>query len=141
MQAFPEFRHMPMSFWAMIKYVSETLGYTARRQGIVRTYSIDEIDELLSQNGIVVDYKSKTQEQYDILINGSKIVRIAKQIAEEVARKSKEAFYAKIKEKKRDAVKVGIYDVNENEIAEMPIESDEGVDSSLRVGQIIPINY
>ena len=65
----------------------------------------------------------------------------AKQIAEEVARKSKEAFYAKIREKKRDAVKVGIYDVNENEIAEMPIESDEGVDSSLRVGQIIPINY
>lgn len=65
----------------------------------------------------------------------------AKQIAEEVARKSKEAFYAKIKEKKRDAVKVGIYDVNENEIAEMPIESNEGVDSSLRVGQIIPINY
>lgn len=64
----------------------------------------------------------------------------AKQIAEEVARKSKEALYAKIKEKKRNAVKVGIYDVNENEIAEMPIESDEGVDSSLRVGQIIPIN-
>ena len=64
----------------------------------------------------------------------------AQRIAEEVARKSKEAFYAKIKEKKANAVKVGIYDVNENEIAEMPIESDEGVDSSLRVGQIIPIN-
>ena len=35
MQAFPEFRHMPMAFWAMIKYVSETLGYTVRGQGIV----------------------------------------------------------------------------------------------------------
>lgn len=63
----------------------------------------------------------------------------AKQIAEEVARKSKEAFYAKIKEKKANAVKVGIFDVNKNEIAELPIKSDEGVDSSLRVGQIIPI--
>lgn len=64
----------------------------------------------------------------------------AKQIAEEVARKSKEAFYAKIKEKKANAVKVGIFDVNEKETGEMEIESDEGVDSSLRVGQVILIH-
>ena len=30
MQAFQEFRHMPTAFWAMVKYVSETLGYTVR---------------------------------------------------------------------------------------------------------------
>lgn len=65
MQAFPEFRHMPTAFWAMIKYVSETLGYTVRGQGIVRAYSIDEIDDLVSQNGIVVDYDIiKTAEMY-----------------------------------------------------------------------------
>jgi hypothetical protein len=64
----------------------------------------------------------------------------AKQIAEEVARKSKEAFYAKIKEKKANAVKVFIFDVNEKETGEMEIESDEGVDSSLRVGQVILIH-
>lgn len=63
----------------------------------------------------------------------------AKQIAEEVARKSKEAFYAKIKEKKANAVKVGIFDVNEKETGEMEIKSDEGVDSSLRVGQLIAV--
>jgi hypothetical protein len=63
----------------------------------------------------------------------------AKQIAEEVARKSKEAFYAKIKEKKANAVKVGIFDVNENETGEMTIKSNEGVDSSLRAGQVILI--
>ena len=57
MQAFSEFRHMDSAFWAMIKYISETLGYTLRRQGVVRTYSINEIDSLLSQNGIVVDYE------------------------------------------------------------------------------------
>lgn len=56
MQAFPEFRDMPMAFWAMIKYISETLGYTVRGQGIVRTYTIDEVDSLLSKNGIVMDY-------------------------------------------------------------------------------------
>ena len=30
MQAFSEFRHMPPPFWAMVKYISETLGYTIR---------------------------------------------------------------------------------------------------------------
>lgn len=65
MQAFPEFSHMPAPFWAMIKYISETLGYTIRKQGVVRTYSIDEIGSLLSQNGITVDYESiKTAKQY-----------------------------------------------------------------------------
>lgn len=58
MKAFPEFLAMPSSFWAMIKYVSETLGYTWRGQGVIRTYSIDEIDALISQNGIVVDYET-----------------------------------------------------------------------------------
>lgn len=65
MQSFPEFRHMPTPFWAMVKYVSETLGYTIRGQGIVRTYSIDEIDRLLSQNGIVVGYETiESAKQY-----------------------------------------------------------------------------
>lgn len=63
----------------------------------------------------------------------------AQRIAEEVARKAKEAVYAKIKEKKANAVKVGIFDVNEKETGEMEIKSDEGVDSSLRVGQLIAV--
>lgn len=63
----------------------------------------------------------------------------AQRIAEEVARKAKEAVYAKIKEKKANAVKVGIFDVNEKETGEMVIKSDEGVDSSLRVGQLIAV--
>lgn len=56
MQAFPEFRCMPPSFWAIVKYISETLGYTVRGQGLVRSYSLDEIDSLISKNRIVVDY-------------------------------------------------------------------------------------
>ena len=62
----------------------------------------------------------------------------AQRIAEEVAKKAK-AVYAKIKEKKANAVKVGIFDVNEKETGEMEIKSDEGVDSSLRVGQLIAV--
>lgn len=64
----------------------------------------------------------------------------ANRIAEEVRRKAAAAFYAKIKEKKANAVKVGIFDVNDNDIGEMTIESNEGVDSSLRKGQRIPVN-
>lgn len=38
---------------------------TIRGQGIVRTYSIDEIDRLLSQNGIVVGYETiESAKQY-----------------------------------------------------------------------------
>lgn len=31
MQAFPEFRHMPTPFWAMVKYVSETLEFPQQK--------------------------------------------------------------------------------------------------------------
>ena len=41
MRAFSEFRQMQPPFWALVKYISETLGYTGRRQGVVRTYSIE----------------------------------------------------------------------------------------------------
>lgn len=65
----------------------------------------------------------------------------ANQIAEEARRKCKEAFKAKIKAKKQNSVDVGIFDSNNKEIGEMTVQSQEGVDSSLRVGQVIPINY
>lgn len=38
---------------------------------------------ILLKNGVVVDYKSQTQEKLDVLIEGNKIVRIAKKVAEE----------------------------------------------------------
>ncbi len=52
MQAFPEFVHMPPAFWAMVKYISEHLGYTIRGEGVVRSYSIDEIKQLISRDGM-----------------------------------------------------------------------------------------
>lgn len=67
MQAFPEFRSMPPSFWAMVKYVSETLGYTVRKQGLVRTYSIDDIYTLVSQNGIAVDYSTIKPQRHTLI--------------------------------------------------------------------------
>ena len=55
MQAFPEFAHMPTSFWALVKFVSETLGYTLRKQNLVRAYSYEEIYDLLEDHGIPAD--------------------------------------------------------------------------------------
>ena len=44
MQAFPEFRHMPTPFWAMVKYVSETLGVVQSPQVSDRGQGIDLIE-------------------------------------------------------------------------------------------------
>lgn len=54
MQAFPEFKNMPSSFWPLVKFVSETLGYTLRRRGLVRAYTLDEISTLLIRYNIPI---------------------------------------------------------------------------------------
>lgn len=61
----------------------------------------------------------------------------AQRIAEETKKKFKEAFKAKIKSKDTKCVKVGIFDKYSNLLGDLPIESDEGVASDLRVGQVI----
>ena len=53
MQAFAEFRGMPSSFWAMVKFVSQELGYTKR--GVVKTYTEREITDLLQSYGLRTD--------------------------------------------------------------------------------------
>lgn len=52
MQAFSEFRQMDPSFWALVKYISETLGYTDKRTRSIRSYSDEAISTLLLQNSI-----------------------------------------------------------------------------------------
>lgn len=53
MQAFAEFRGMPSSFWAMVKFVSQELKYT--KGGVVRTYTEREITDLLQSYGLRTD--------------------------------------------------------------------------------------
>lgn len=52
MQAFPEFNNVDPSFWALVKYISETLGYTNRKTKSIRTYSTESISSLLSSRNI-----------------------------------------------------------------------------------------
>lgn len=53
-QAFSEFENMPASFWALVKFVSETLGYTQRGQKRVREYTLSEIKNLLNNYNIPI---------------------------------------------------------------------------------------
>lgn len=52
MRAFDEFRNKDQSFWALVKYVSETLGYTDRRTRSICTYSKEKIANLLEAQNI-----------------------------------------------------------------------------------------
>ena len=57
MRAFPEFRYQPPEFWALVKFVSQELGYTDSNIGQVRSYSEDEIIELLDSQNYGVVYE------------------------------------------------------------------------------------
>jgi anionic cell wall polymer biosynthesis LytR-Cps2A-Psr (LCP) family protein len=62
-----------------------------------------------------------------------------KLIIKNVKKRNKDAFKALIKEKKKYAVNVGIFDEEEENIGNIEIKSDEGVSDSLYVGQVIYI--
>lgn len=53
MRSFKEFDEMDIGFWAVVKYVSELLGYS--KGGEVNTYSISEIQTALSSNNLLID--------------------------------------------------------------------------------------
>ena len=54
MRAFSEFSGMSMEFWALVKFVSEALGYTDRHSGTVCTYIDKQITELCQRNGTYI---------------------------------------------------------------------------------------
>ena len=55
MKAFPEFEGMDPSFWAFVKYISETLGYAERGHGRVKTYSHSDIAHLCRETDTTAD--------------------------------------------------------------------------------------
>lgn len=54
MKAFPEFSMEDNSFWSLIRFISEKLGYTNRRTGLVSSYSPEEITVLCNREHIYV---------------------------------------------------------------------------------------
>ena len=55
MRAFNEFKNAPADFWAFIKFISEQLGYSKRRSGVVSKYTRNEIENLCRETGTFVD--------------------------------------------------------------------------------------
>lgn len=58
MQAFNEFIHKDASFWAFIKFISENLGYTERRQGFVKAYTVKELCSLCNEYNVNTDFQT-----------------------------------------------------------------------------------
>ena len=53
MRAFCKYTNESGSFWAFVKYVTERLGYTDRRTGLIKSYTYQEICNLCANNGIL----------------------------------------------------------------------------------------
>ena len=58
-------------------------------------------------------------------------------IKDTVKKENPDAFKIRIKEAKKTAVNVGIFDNQNKHLEDMKIESSEGVSSSLKKGQVI----
>lgn len=75
MLAFEEFRDMTPDFWAFIRYISETLGYSERGTNQVKSYDFAEVFEMCNINQIAVteelirDAVLYSQMRADILNN------------------------------------------------------------------------
>ena len=71
MNAFCHYRSMPTEFWALIKFVSESLGYAKR--GAVCTYTIDELQNLFEYHNmpynqrILQDVNGYCEERAEVL--------------------------------------------------------------------------
>ena len=52
MRAFDEFKHMGVPFWAIIRFVSENLGYTEQDKGVVKAYTAKKVEKLCLKNQI-----------------------------------------------------------------------------------------
>lgn len=61
MRAFPDFIDMPAEFWAFVKFVSEKLGYTDRKRGVVRSYSEKEIRKLCKEENTDISARKLQQ--------------------------------------------------------------------------------
>lgn len=55
MKPFEEYKNQNLEFWALIKYISEKLGYSERGKDSVKTHSLDDIKRSCEDNNIFYD--------------------------------------------------------------------------------------
>ena len=89
MQAFNTFKDMDASFWALVRFVSENLGYTERGEGIVKKYPINTIRALCKERGInaseevIVSVAQYSKMRADLLNNFAQKMLMDAQAASE----------------------------------------------------------
>lgn len=72
MRAFKEYRHQSPAFWALVKFVSQELGYTDRKTKSIRTFTEIEITKLLDSKGLSFRY----EDVQDVVAYSQKRARI-----------------------------------------------------------------
>lgn len=142
MRAFEEYRSMPAEFWALIKFVSEMLGYTKRRE--VSTYTTSELRDLFEyynmpiDDQVIADVKNYCDKRAEVL---NEFVQFTLMDGEE-ARKhfydlcqnySIDNFVCKIPMNKQsgEMKKVNYFTAIINMIAEMTIKDSSNYDGTL----------
>ncbi|PIR25354.1 MAG: hypothetical protein COX62_00455 [Deltaproteobacteria bacterium CG_4_10_14_0_2_um_filter_43_8] len=69
----PQFNNLPLSFWAHVRSLSQSLGYTIRGTGDVRTHSISQISEGMSRLGLatqhIIDENKKPSPLGQLLVD------------------------------------------------------------------------
>lgn len=57
MKSFKEFKGVTSEFWAFVRFVSETLGYSERGMNVVKEYSFEEIAEVCDKYNVNASQK------------------------------------------------------------------------------------
>lgn len=144
MKPFSKFHNMDASFWAFIKFISETLGYTDRRENIVKSYSMNEIRDLCQKyninvsDDIIENALTYTQMRADLLNNFAESMLMNAQTANEEYQKWEqlhriENYYCKIPLNKQKGEKrqIAFFTAIINILAEKTIREFTGLTNSL----------
>lgn len=144
MQAFDRFKDMDASFWAFVKYISETFGYTERGKCLVKKYTINTIMALCKERGInasedvIVNAAQYSKMRADLLNRFAENMLMDAETASEEFRNWEklhrvENYYCKLPLNKQKGVmkQVAFFTAIINIIAEKTIRKITGNENSL----------
>ena len=144
MRAFEEYRSMPSEFWALIKLVSETLGYTSREHK-VSTYTISELEHLFKyynmsiDDQLIADVKNYCDYRADILNNFVRLRLMDKETAQSYFENIYSCYFIKedlkckipMNKQKGDMKTVNYFTAIINMLTEMTIKDSSGYNETL----------
>lgn len=143
MRAFEEYRFQPSAFWALIKFVSETLGYTSREHK-VSTYTISELEHLFKyynmsiDDQLIADVKNYCDYRADVLNNFVRLRLMDKETAQSCFENIYSCYFKKdlkckipMNKQKGDMKTVNYFTAIINMLTEMTIKDSSGYNETL----------